>query len=65
MSLSPMVPIPTTSRKATAQRSMQNDTQHPGIDKFLHVNPMMVAIGMAITFCLLWYLTVFILYQLA
>jgi hypothetical protein len=65
MSLSPTVPIPTTSRKATDQRSMQNGIQGPEIDKLLHVNAMMVAIGMAIAFCLLWYLTVFILYQLA
>ena len=65
MSLSPTVPVANTRPKATAQRLLRNATEDAETNEFLHINPIMVAIGMAITFCLLWYLTIFILYQLA
>ncbi|HEY3475442.1 MAG TPA: hypothetical protein VGK56_12590 [Anaerolineales bacterium] len=35
------------------------------MEAFFHLEPMMAAIGVMITFCTLWSLTVFILYQIA
>ena len=36
----------------------------PEIEAFFHLEPMMAAIGVMTTFCTLWYLAVFILYQI-
>ena len=36
----------------------------PEIEAFFHLEPMMAAIGVMISFCTLWLLTVFILYQI-
>ena len=38
---------------------------HPSeIEAFFHLEPMMAAIGVMISFCTLWLLTVFVLYQI-
>jgi hypothetical protein len=39
--------------------------QDPEMEAFFHLEPMMAAIGVMISFCTLWSLTVFILYQIA
>ena len=44
---------------------VQNAIHDPEIETFFHAEPIRVAIGTAITFCALWFLVVFILYQLA
>jgi hypothetical protein len=41
-----------------------NGAHDPTIEDLLHLEPIMAVIGMAITFCLLWTLIIFILYQL-
>jgi hypothetical protein len=48
---------------ANSPLSVQNTTHDPHIDS-LHIQPIMVAIGMTITFCILWFVIVFILYHL-
>jgi hypothetical protein len=36
----------------------------PEIEAFFHLEPLMAAIGVMISFCTIWLLTVFILYQI-
>ena len=36
----------------------------PDIEAFFHLEPMMAAIGVTVTSCILWFLTIFILYQI-
>lgn len=44
---------------------LQYRIQDPEIEAFFHLEPMMAAIGVMISFCTLWSLTVFMLYQIA
>jgi hypothetical protein len=44
---------------------MQNTLHDPEIEAILHVEPIRAAIRTVITFCMLWLLIVFILYQIA
>jgi hypothetical protein len=44
---------------------MENALHDPEIEAFLHVAPIRAAIGTVITFCVLWFLIVFLLYQIA
>lgn len=41
-----------------------NAAHDPTIEDLFHLEPIMAVIGMVITFCLLWFLIIFILYQL-
>lgn len=55
------------ARETTDTKSVlhvHNTTHETQIIDSLHVQPIMVAIGMTITFCILWFVIVFILYQL-
>jgi len=44
---------------------MQNHRDDPQIEDFFHIEPIMAATGLTIAFCMIWYLTVLVLYQLA
>jgi hypothetical protein len=51
--------------QAAANHSRGEHTTHAQeIDDFLHIEPIIVAIGMTITLCVLWFFIVFILYQI-
>ena len=51
--------------QAAIHRSREEDTIHaPEIDDLLHMEPIIVAIGITITLCVLWFFIVFILYQI-
>ncbi|HET8671065.1 MAG TPA: hypothetical protein VFM05_10690 [Candidatus Saccharimonadales bacterium] len=45
-------------------RGSQANAHPPEIEAFFHLEPMMAAIGVMISFCTLWLLTVFVLYQI-
>ena len=51
------------TRQDITHRVQDAPHDSPIID-FLHMEPILVAISMTITFCLLWFLIVSILYQL-
>jgi hypothetical protein len=51
--------------QAAVHRSRGVNTTHaPEIDDLLHMEPILVAIGITITLCVLWFFIVFILYQI-
>jgi hypothetical protein len=51
--------------QAVVHRSRGENTTHASENEdFLHVEPVIVAIGMTITLCVLWFFIVFILYQI-
>lgn len=45
-------------------RLLQYRIHDPEIEAFFHLEPMIAAIGVMISFCTLWLLTVFVLYQI-
>jgi hypothetical protein len=51
-------------RTIKAHLSSVQNALHPEIEAVFHLEPVRAAIGMVITFCALWFLIVFILYQL-
>jgi len=44
---------------------MQNVSHDPEIAGFPHVEPIRLAIGTVIMFCVLWFLVVLLIYQIA
>jgi hypothetical protein len=68
-----VIPHPTTDgnsvvageTQAAVHRSRGENTTHAQeIDDLLHMEPIIVAIGITITLCVLWFFIVFILYQI-
>ena len=53
-----------TSERLHSLRGSKANAHPPEIEGFFHLEPMMAAIGVTISFCTLWLLTVFVLYQI-
>jgi hypothetical protein len=46
-------------------RLLRSRIPDPEMEAFFHLEPVMAAIGVMISFCTVWLLTVFVLYQVA
>ena len=53
-----------TSERLHSLRGSKANAHPSEIEAFFHLEPMMAAIGVMISFCTLWLLTVFVLYQI-